>query len=276
MKNLIYLFLLVACTSNTNLGSQNQTKKYAGGLAKSPKIHFIVFAATNDQNQIIRDGCENSYQNMKELVTNIAKINAYRVESNEYIGDDFKKTYLARLLDNSQIESQDLVFFYFIGHGYQNKGTNCQKQFPLLYLGNTRVASPSPQESIGLNVVYEKLKAKNPKFLFLMTDACQIPATENGLGGANKNQALDYNLKSLFGGQGEVIITACQPNNPAYITKNGGIMTTEFVRLLSEKENGNWQTLLNNLQKTVPNIKIRINGQVISTGQIPQRITCKP
>jgi hypothetical protein len=148
---------------------------------------------------------------------------------------------------------QDVVFFYYTGHGANAENSN----FPLFLLDNTKYS---------MDWVEEKIKAKNPRLFIALYDACNYTSTPpppgSGLASRVVNPlAKQANYQKLFKyTSGSIKIAS---NTKGYKKwsygdeVDGGIFTRNFTDVLNAAVNGDSQYCTwENIKKAVTSITI--------------------
>ncbi|TAE21401.1 MAG: hypothetical protein EAZ91_25335 [Cytophagales bacterium] len=131
-------------------------------------LHFIVFADTDDPT-IGQAGLKTHTYLAQDLAPAMAKQTGMNLAFSEYIGQRCRASELDALLTKLTPGPTDVVFFYFTGHGWNNR----QNEYPSLILGNANTDRVSLETSSrNLLDVYERLRAKNARLTIAIGEAC--------------------------------------------------------------------------------------------------------
>lgn len=207
----------------------------SSAMASAQTIHWIVFADTNDQ------------FNGSEVESSLAMLNAkfidrvddamqgkgYFSKRYTYAGSRFKETNCNHLLANFDCDINDIVIFYYLGHGAralvtkeQFKSYSQQHPWPDLSFENGN----SQKEYISLSTVHNQLKNKNARLTVTIGMCCNLERSSHRRHSGAKMgaQAKKYKIVSksfakriqkwLLSNKGDVIVSASSPGEAA----NGG------------------------------------------------------
>lgn len=125
----------------------------------SQTLHCIIVADTKDR--AIGAGCEKDLADMASRMDSVAHQLGYRFHLVPRAGSDFNKAGLERAIDEVQCTGNDVLVFYYSGHGFSTPSRN--SHFPLLYLRT---------DSTDLVAVHQRLKAKKPRLCITLGDCC--------------------------------------------------------------------------------------------------------
>ena len=81
-------------------------------------LHCIFFAATQDKQ--IGEGVQVSLQKLRQQMATAAEQTGLNYQEQVYADDQFSLTNLDQALNNTSTSTQDVLLFYFIGHGVQS------------------------------------------------------------------------------------------------------------------------------------------------------------
>lgn len=273
MKKIIYLLTLcISFSINANeIPTGNAT------------LHMIIFAATDDAS--IGKSCDIDYTNIKSLAYDISKGTGMLLEKHYYKASTNRKKQMQSVLENLTVGSNDVVYFYYSGHGYRT--SNSPSGYPRMGITNNGIFK---QEDQGISVEYvrEKIKKAKPRLAIIMVDACNtkinIKEPTSGLSGAT---SYSRQLKRLFlESKGEVVICGSKAgdgndNSGSYTgyswsnSREGGFFTLsfrkEFFKSLKSSSPANWDDLLAKTKSsTISLSKQRLRKEVSGNNvQIP-------
>ncbi|MDE5560654.1 MAG: caspase family protein, partial [Bacteroidaceae bacterium] len=142
-----------------------------------------------------------------------------------YIGDDCTKPNLEKVLSDMRCSSNDVVFFYYSGHGVHAKADPADGWLPQMCL-NYR--SYNQDKFVPVTYVREQLKSKGARLNIIMTDCCNNEAewvTVKGMllqqKGIPQTDKMDVaKLKKLFlDSKGTIIATSSKRGQVSLGTK---------------------------------------------------------
>ena len=152
-------------------------------------------------------------------------------------------------LKNDQYAPQDVVFFYYSGHGA--RPVSSDDPYPQMKMGNY------DQDFLPLSKIHTLLKSKKPKLAIVMGDLCNsvlAGLTPKSVILKNQETKIDdtnrTNFQKLFTQlKGNLIVCSSQPGNTSIALKEGGAFTLSFLVTLEAMIAGklgtpNWKSLL--------------------------------
>ena len=231
-------------------------------IAYAQTMHAIIFA--NTQNKDIGTSVEVDYQCMSLELTTIAKSIGYNLKKYYYHGDskNFCRSNLDLVLNNLTCGPNDIVYFYYSGHG--GRAQNEETAFPEMVL---RPNEPTYINDLyPLYNVYTRIKSKSPRLTIVMGDLCNSvveglikrPERNKGATVLSKNVCDAY--KNLFlGVKGGLIATSSKPgqtsgcalkqNEHGQLIDAGGYFTCMYLAVLQNCvktcDNISWDDVLN-------------------------------
>ena len=231
-------------------------------------LHAIIFANTespgdpnNPRDRGIGPSVTVDFERMGIEMTSIAKFIGYNLKKYYYYGssDRFNRNNLVNLLDNFSCTKDDIVFFYYSGHGgrYENEDSN----YPEMILKVQHGASVN--DLYPLYDTYKRLKSKSPRLTIVFGDLCN--STWKGAYKPNKSlksasmkssPVCDVYKNLFLNVKGGLIAASSKPGHTsgcAYFKDGsdaGGIFTASFLECLgafvSQGEEVSWNSLLEN------------------------------
>lgn len=136
---------------------------FNGTLLKSQTLHAIIFADTNDPKIGIFD--KQDYINMTMEVSTIASATGMKLNKYFFSGEQCSKAQLIRVLDGLDTNNDDVIVFYYSGHG--TRSLYDKSEYPQMCLGSHRESDFYPLES-----VLKKLKAQKARLKIVFGDCC--------------------------------------------------------------------------------------------------------
>jgi hypothetical protein len=230
------LLLLVYCTLYIVLGgiphSQAQT------------LHAVILADTRDQS--IGSSCERDMADMSARLDTVARRIGYKYNLTVRAGEQFGPKGLAELLDGITCGPNDVLFFYYTGHGFSTAAR--QSDFPLLYLRT---------DSTDLAALHQRLVARKPRLCISLGDCCNNVLTDmrkllpTPIRAKGLDTKLDDDmLRKLFvDTKGDVLVATAKRGERAASTPSyGSFYTYSWLNALraAEVNNSNvtWASLL--------------------------------
>jgi hypothetical protein len=213
--------------------------------ANSDKKTFHALIAC-DTNTNLKESLNNDIVHLKETLRLIAHETGLSLKSKTLTGEDLNRTNLLQWLKSLPHSSQDVVFFYFSGHGFRTE--DVKSPWPYLFFISKSEIMPSSQIS-------RFLKKVNSRLTIVLYDCCNgAPAVipYESAHGQVKNAPLPIRsfpgLKPLFlETKGMIIASGSSPGQNAYAFKQGGLFTTAFLYSLctsSNTSNVSWKAIL--------------------------------
>ncbi len=234
-------------------------------------IHWITFIDTNDEyvGELDLNGRRILYDRFVSVINNSLSLIGYTSDVADYYGNDVTPENCVQIIDRMKCDANDIVVFYYIGHGYHPYDD--VTDYPTMVLG-TRTIS---EKAVPLSWVHNKLKDKGVR-LVITIGACSNVIMQN-LGGEKSAFAIPSKGLSLVENsltfsenglsaiqrafactKGEIVICAASRGQGAFggFTSMGGIdyltaaLITNFEDLTYEN-NFSWESLLNETQSTI-------------------------
>lgn len=246
--------------------------------ANAQVIHWITFIDTADPivGEYNKTGHNVLYNHFINIVNDVMADNGYKSEIHDYHGTSMTPQNCKKIIDGLHCEPDDIILFYYIGHGTHGTGDN--GPFPQLTFG-----SNDERRYIPLQWVHGQLKTKNPSLLITISVCgntyCQATEKESPMfyvGDISEKKESSINVRfgnkvttkterqaiqELFlGYKGDLILTSASPGQHSYARKTQfGLMdlfTSSFVYIFETKaEVGelNWKNLSTDIQYCVHN-----------------------
>lgn len=228
------------------------------------KIWPIVFCSTDDEN--IGASCENDKERfVKELgIIETALGKGCEVDwMNVYTGEECSKPNLESAISGLRCGTNDVVIFYYSGHGVHAKADEASGWLPQMCL---KYKSYDQDKFVPVKTVRDKLLPKNARLVIILTDCCNNEkewVTVKGLidkdGGNPKLDAInvEYLKKLFYNSKGTVIATSSKRGQTSLGPKSGGLFSISFWDELYRIEQGqgkpNWKSLMEETKKRTMN-----------------------
>lgn len=261
-------------------------------FANAQKLHKIIFAATDDRK--IGSSVKVDNDRANDEIDAIAGYIGYEVVDYVYNGNRCTKQNLLTVLNGLNCSPQDIVFFYYSGHGVHPNGRRDVK-FPQMCL-NTNIESlfvPARQ-------VEEIIRSKGPRLRIIITDCCNninssvtVKSIMDGGKGATivKGSAADNYRRLFVNARGKVMATSSkieQTSGCALFTDGsdaGGIYSCFFWNILLKYCEGasapTWKNIISTTksevakytkQEQIPDDALDVtgdSGSVPNSGSVP-------
>lgn len=152
-------------------------------------LHFVVLADTNDPTI----GTVDDLANAADWAATIASYTGLTLRLESLSGDDLTVDSARSLLAGLEVTSDDVVYFFYSGHGYNPGG----RKWPVLAFTGTVL-----DDDVSLDEVVETLEAKSPRLLVVLADCCNNypePAARRWPRWRPRpSDALEHNFRALF------------------------------------------------------------------------------
>jgi hypothetical protein len=206
---------------------------------KKIKLHLIIVANINDPS--IGASCKKDAQVIKDMFGDIAKfLTLTPTPPTLIMGTDYNLTTVNKAIDNLKPNKNDIVVFYYSGHGYSNRIPNDPKIHPYLDLRANPNQDPK-KETLNIEDIFNRIKGKPvaARLNLVIADCCNVDIIVNkpkGTKGKGKNKAAmellsENNLKTLFlKEKGAILLTAAKKGQEAITNDELGSFYTYFFR----------------------------------------------
>lgn len=227
-------------------------------LTEAQTFHAIIFADTKDNR--IGSSTKLDMSNMQNMLVEVQSSLAGKMEFVYYIYPD---TYcspqmLRKVLDNIKCGSDDVVFFYYTGHGVRS--IHDISPYPQLCLGQH-----DQSQMISLEGVDRALAKKNPRLRFVIADCCNseseyvTPKLEISKGNSMINSKKEVNYEKLFMEKyGKAIVSSSKAGETSSCNNQlGGFFTYCFLAVLEnaiEQNVSDWNEIMEAIQESTINI----------------------
>ena len=198
-------------------------------------LHFIAFCNTLDPQ--IGVSCGKDYEHVYGMVCYLADALGYEEHVSMNIEQDCSKERLTAVLNELSCGKDDIVFFYYSGHGVHAAADAAN--LPQMCL---KYEAFEQAKFVPVRVVKEALDKKGARLNVIVTDCCNNIAdwvTAKGIF-ANKGNASPTlrdvnvkNFKKLFlDKKGTVIMTSSKKGQTSGCYDSGGCFTNSFIEMM--------------------------------------------
>ena len=245
MKRVLYLVAIWALCFQVSMKADNV------------KIHAIVFCNTDDPK--IGEGCQSDQERFAEELGVIETALGCEEDWQVYTGGECNKPNLERAISSLNCGPNDVVFFYYSGHGVHAQADPADGWLPQMCLN---YKSYDQDKFVPVTYVRDKLASKGMRLSIIMTDCCNNEASwvsvKSILSTQKDSPSIDdidvARLKKLFyESRGTVIATSSKRGQVSYGPKEGGCFSVAFwdeiYRIEQGQGNADWENLFEETKK---------------------------
>jgi hypothetical protein len=131
------------------------------------QLHLLIVANTEDEN--IGSTCVKDKDRTLKTFTDLADFLKFKLDVKTVFGKDYNKKNVEAAIQSIQAGPNDVVVFYYTGHGFSNPNDNYQ--YPHVEL---RAKSYEKLEgnSLSMEEIYNTIKRKGANLNIVMSDCC--------------------------------------------------------------------------------------------------------
>ena len=228
-------------------------------------IHWLTFIDTMDRNvgEIDKSSRQLLYSRWIDLVNSTLKDNGYSVDIIDVYDSKTTPENCKTIVNNLNCGADDIVVFYYIGHGTENTGTS---RFPLMLMGQV-----NPEKFIPLSWVHKTLKSKGARLTVTIGMCCNArqgvagrvdPTFSANYGNTYVSEEQSNCIKKMFlNYRGDILITSASPNESSWAcgTPIGPTdyftyrLIDQFNNELPELSNPTWNSMMESIKEDVYN-----------------------
>ncbi len=135
---------------------------------KGVRLHLI--SVTNTEDRSIGKTCVTDKNATLKIFSAIAETLKIPFSSNEVTGMEFSKKNVLNAITSTITGDNDIIVFYYSGHGYSKKNT--PNLFPYLDLRINTSTQKLADEEINIEDIYKMIKAKKGRVKLVLSDCC--------------------------------------------------------------------------------------------------------
>ncbi len=242
------------------------------------KIHFILVANTEDTT--IGSSCSKDYGTIYNLLNKTAKKMNYQANPITLKGSSFSAENVQNMLTGLQTDSNDIIFFYYTGHGINEEG----EKWPTMKFRDNNIT---------IDAIHVIIANKPHKLCITLGDCCNVVSTENllvekGIVVEPDTQAQDQSnafYHSLFSNtSGDILISSSIIGQKSYSTPQDGsfytrVFQTVFTNATLAGKAVSWQdflTLVSNKIEQLPELANQQKPQFVLNISENKTIVKKP
>lgn len=217
-------------------------------------LHAIIVADTNDPSATLRRGIMKTKNDFEAELEIISTQTGLRLNKQVFAGNHFLYANLMRSIERLAPNEDDVVFFYYIGHGILKPEVD--NQWPQLVLNDA--TSGSQTRFVSFKAITDQLQRKNQRLLIALAEACNSTEgrTEHfadeilGMASLSFRTRDAERLKDLYlRSEGTVISSSSEPGQVSVVSApDGGYFGQSFLEvhkeLTSLSVSADWNTLL--------------------------------
>lgn len=221
--------------------------------AETVKIHPIVFCNTDDEK--IGVSCQNDqYRFVEQLGIIEAALGCDVDWTKAFTGKECNKPNLERALSELNCGSNDVVVFYYSGHGVHAKADAADGWLPQMCLN---YKSYDQDKFVPVTYVQNKLSQKGARLCLILTDCCNDEAewvtvksalAQDGKAANTGNIDVEKLKKLFYESRGTVIATSSKRGQVSLGPKEGGCFSMAFwdeiYRIEAGQGEANWDAVM--------------------------------
>lgn len=247
-----------------------------GFQARAQKLHLMVVADVADQE--VGKAIQQSLRQITHKVENIARQIDFRLKTHLLTKERFSKAGVKRAIANLSSSSQDIVFFYFIGHGFRYPGQI--DNYPVLLLGKAKQDNPK-QVGLRFRQVVTLLKTKKARLRIIVAEACNatklagtlsVNIAQDGFKSLGTyGYGIQANYQRMFlAAKGDIVVTSCDKGQYSWVDDNHGGLFCKALFNSIEKQltdmnavtsDNMWLNALQDTRKLTSELAMRSRGQ---------------
>lgn len=229
-----------------------------------PTLYAIIFADTKDSS--IGIGVEKSLRYAENIGEQISAALEFNYDCTKFYADICRPDYLKKWVSSFKCTKDDVVLFFYFGHGTRSK--NDTSIFPQMCLG---LGIQYQSEYVSLEAVKNSIMAKGPGFCLVFGDCCNnvVYGVESKVSYMKASSPSEVDsqfgdaMKKLFGQKGCVIASGCRPGEFSWINTSptnpfSGFFLMNFLKALkNSKTDCTWEQIMQSTHDAVANAEIR-------------------
>ncbi len=195
-------------------------------------LHAILVADTNDY--LIGDSTKQDLRNLENLVNRISQQTGLTLQSVSLEGEQFTQAQVESALDKLTVANDDVVIFYYSGHG--GRALNKTTRWPSLALNKKATGANS---LFDFDNIIERLQQQRPRLVLAIADACNDvvpPPKDRGIPKIGEYRELFLNY------QGHLIFASSKPGQKSAGTIKGGYFTNVWLASLNSETT--WERII--------------------------------
>lgn len=172
------------------------TVRQLSSAEKTTTLHLVIVANTNDPD--IGTTCMLDKDRTLKIFTDLAEFMKIKLNAQTIFGNDYNIQNVRNTLSLLKPSPQDIVIFYYSGHGFSN---NDKYQYPYISLRSKSFQSLE-ENSINIEEIYDLVKQKGARVSLVISDCCNtLPETQAAVSGEvalTRNSSLGWSLNNCL------------------------------------------------------------------------------
>lgn len=195
-------------------------------------LHLFVVGAAHDEDPVMLSAVKNDVEAIRSQALEIADGANLSFSEVLFFGEHIQTTNVIEAIESLDVKSNDIVIFYYSGHGFTTKGYE-EDPWPILALNYNSACLP-------LNSVIDRLVSKNAHFTFVFADCCNTWIPDSLVSVVawepkNLEIAIKENYEELFlNSPGFVVLSSAKRKQRALGRSSGSYCTLAFLNSLQE------------------------------------------
>ncbi|WP_291720512.1 caspase family protein [Bernardetia sp.] len=234
---------------NNTVQQQQQEANYGAA-----KMHLVMLV--NSSIGDIGASCETDSRNMSKEFEDIAAALKVDFRKYEIKGSSFTKENATRVLNGLNPGSNDIVVFYYSGHGFRwSDQTDAYPQMDIRASPYTKI---SAETTMSVSSVYNLLDKKGARLNIVITDCCNSDIGVNKMtetsflaGRSYQTPHIEKLQKLFLATKGNLIVTSSSAGQVSWSNSvNGGFFTLSFLQAFHEEisylktQEPSWENIL--------------------------------
>lgn len=249
---------------------QDLRKVYGVVNEPNPPTLFLIKVINTDDEDIAAS-CKVDADRIQKLFQDVTKICRMKLMEKNIIGNQYGKKQLLAALTSIRPSPNDVVVFYYSGHGFAFQNDSAFR-FPQMDLrNNARLQKMTAATTLNVEEVFNIIKKKKPKFSLVLADCCNNAVNANrfitGPVMRSRPPTMGWesmNCERLFRqAEGNLLVTAARRGELAICAeKTGGFFTHSLVASLDKllptvQADVNWLQVIQNAQQATLDMSIK-------------------
>jgi hypothetical protein len=224
-------------------------------------LHTLVFINKSEKGRETDRTAD--FNKMTTFINDVSKRLGYTNDLRTHTGSEFTVSNVLSEIRSLNVETNDVVIFYYHGHGTNTSNNTANNKWPSMHItpNGDDLSAATFLEHTTVKQELENVCGQ-AKLVLCIADCCnrfsykQNPPSVMG-------PRYNDNIKRLFmgfNGQKFIMISASKPGQYGYSAKTGSVFGNYFrsaVNYFSEKTNPTWEEVLNRAQLQTKNDNAR-------------------